>query len=494
MDYTDGSVNVGSASSVCDTGDRVTGTTAPRDRHGEAAGREPGRARLTPGPAHRPTNHPRDRAGQGGVSAPPERRIPSDTHALLCLIGCEADRMRLPLYVAGGFVRDLLLDRPTSDLDVVVEGNALEFARRLAESRGWVCVEFSRFRTATVVLPDQAKIDIATARSEHYPRSGALPEVAPGSIRNDLYRRDFTINAMAMKLNSGVFGELLDPFDGRKDLENRCVRVLHAGSFLDDPTRILRAVRFEQRFDFRIEGKTRRLLRSAATPSVLRSVSPQRLRREVVLMAQEPGVDKAFRRLDALGPLRAIHPGLTLNPLRRQILARLERRLEWYHSLDLGTSVEDWVVYLQVLLVGLRAERRRAAARRLALHRRVVAVADQVASKATRVLSRLSSAQDWRPSAVYFALKPFRAESVLFLMAMTASQRALRHLCGYVSSLQFHKIAVSGRDLTALGLPPGPAHARVLRRVQAAELNGGVHTRPQQLAFAARLVQRSVRQ
>jgi tRNA nucleotidyltransferase (CCA-adding enzyme) len=211
-------------------------------------------------------------------------------------------------------------------------------------------------------------------------------------------------------------------------------------------------------------------------------------------MVQEPGAGRGLRRLDDLGVLDAIHRGLTLNTFRRQTLARLEKRLQWYRSLGLRESLEDWVLYLQVLLVGLRADRRRAAARRLALHRRVIVVADQLAGRAARVLSRMSAVPDLRASTVYFLLAPLRLESVLFLMAMTRSKRALAGLSRYVSSLRFRKVAVSGRDLVALGLRPGPSHGRILRRVQAAQLDGEAPTRHQQLALAARLVRRAVRQ
>src|SRR5438445_9662741 len=205
------------------------------------------------------------------------RRLPAKIFKRLQEIGRLADATSMSAYLVGGLVRDLLLGRQNLDVDIAVEGDGMAFARRLADRYGAGLKVFDRFATALVVFPDGFKLDVATARCESYAHPTALPTVEPSSIKDDLYRRDFTINALAIRLNATPFGELVDFYGGRHDLSAEIIRVLHARSFVDDPTRVFRAIRFEQRLGFRIETHTLTLLKEASASDLVRWLSCLRL-------------------------------------------------------------------------------------------------------------------------------------------------------------------------------------------------------------------------
>jgi tRNA nucleotidyltransferase (CCA-adding enzyme) len=441
------------------------------------------------GPPLTPPSDGRERSLAGLL----RRSFPSETVDLMRRLGAEAEAVGFELFVVGGFVRDLLLGVASLDLDLVVEGDGLSFANRIARTRGGRCVVFPRFGTARVVLKGGIRLDVATARTERYERPGALPDVARSTIDLDLYRRDFTINSMALRLAPRAFGRLVDPFGGRADLAHGLVRTLHRDSFVDDPTRMLRAVRLEQRYGFRMERGTEQLLRQTANAALFRKVSPQRLREELVLVAKELAQEKAFCRLDELDLLRALHPGLALNDQRRQLLSRIRACLQWYRRQHIRGEPEDWVVYLQVLLVGLHADRRRRVAERLRLHKRVTLVADQVAAKGKRLLRQLAGWEHPLPSRAYFALEPLRLESTLLLLAMAGKEGASATLRKYLSAWHHVRPSVTGEDLAAMGVPSGPAHGLILRRVLASTLDGRTATRYQQLKLAALLAKRQER-
>ncbi len=422
-----------------------------------------------------------------------KRSFPSHTVDLMRRLGVEAESAGFDLFVVGGFVRDLLLGVANLDLDLVVEGDGLSFANRIARAWGGRCIVFRRFGTARVILKGGMKLDVATARTERYERPGALPDVVGSTIDVDLYRRDFTINSMALRLAPRAFGQLLDPFGGRADLAHGLVRTLHRDSFADDPTRMLRAVRLEQRYGFRMEQTTEQLLRRTAAAALFRTVSPQRIRDELVLVAKEPAPEKGLRRLDELELLRALHPGLALNDQRRQLLPWIRACLQWYRRQNSREKPENWVVYLQVLLLGLHADQRRRVAERLRLHKRVMLVADQVAAKGKRLLRQLRGWEDPRASRVSFALEALRLESTLLLLAMARKGEAATRLRKYLSAWRHVRPAVTGKDLSAMGVPSGPAHGLILRRVLASTLDGLTATRDEQLKLAALLAKRQQR-
>ena len=258
------------------------------------------------------------------------RRLPAKIFTRLKEIGRLADATDVSAYLVGGLVRDFLLGRKNLDVDIAVEGDGMTFARRLADQHGAGLKIFDRFATALVVFPDGFKLDVATTRRESYAHPSALPTVKPSSIEDDLYRRDFTINALAICLNASRFGELVDFYGGLRDLEHKVLRVLHASSFVDDPTRVFRAIRFEQRFGFRIETDTFTLLKEAAATDLVHRLSGPRLRNEVLRVLSEEVPIRAIRRMAELHLLRVLHADLALTAKLSRLLSDLGKALSWW--------------------------------------------------------------------------------------------------------------------------------------------------------------------
>lgn len=393
--------------------------------------------------------------------------LPQGRSGLEMAIGI-ADEMGLPFYLAGGSVRDLLLGRPLLDLDLVCQGDAPSLALRIARALGARCVVHAAFATATVSAPTFA-FDIASARSETYPRPGALPRVQPAGLVEDLARRDFTINAMALALNGPDRGRLLDPHGGRQDLERGLIRVLHDGSFVDDATRILRALRYEARLGFRIEEHTLDLLRRQV--GYLETISGARLRRELMLILQEDEPERALLRAQALGALAAIHSALTFDDGLAEAFALARRQ----------ALPERPLVYLALLARRWSEGDAAAVARRLALSKR-----QRQASEAMPQLRSLAgqlTAAGLRPSQVVETLSPFPTAS-LWAFALAADDLLARWRARlYLKEWRYVKPTLDGQALLALGVPAGPQLGEVLRRLRAAKLDGQVHSRDEEIAF-----------
>jgi tRNA nucleotidyltransferase (CCA-adding enzyme) len=256
-------------------------------------------------------------------------RLPKKVCDLLRFLGRFGDELNLPTYIVGGFVRDLLMGNPNLDLDIVVERDGLDFTEYAARKLDATLVKHEKFLTASLFLKDGTRIDVATARTEYYEAPTELPQVEVSTIKKDLYRRDFTINAMAIKLNQKDFGLLLDFFGAKKDLENKIVRCLHTLSFVEDPTRILRAVRFERRFDFRIEERTSQLMLEATRQGYLEKVSGQRLRQEFEKILEESKWLAALKRLSDFEVIKRMFPGVFYTLTMEQKLRSLADFLPW---------------------------------------------------------------------------------------------------------------------------------------------------------------------
>jgi len=262
-------------------------------------------------------------------------RLPNRVVNLLRLLGLYGFDFNISVYVVGGFVRDLLLGIPNYDLDIVVEGNGIEFAKHVGRQLNATVVPYDKFFTASVVFKDGFKIDVATARTEYYEQPGKLPQVDISTIRKDLHRRDFTINAMAIKLNPSEYGTLYDFFNCQKDLKDGIIRVLYNLSFIEDPTRMIRAIRFEQRYDFKMEPSTLELLKKNLEENYLERVSGARIRQEIEKILVEENSLKAIRRMAELGMIRHIFPKTYYtNTMEEKIktmfrhLPRLQERFE----------------------------------------------------------------------------------------------------------------------------------------------------------------------
>jgi len=396
-----------------------------------------------------------------------------------------ANEMGYSLYLVGGFVRDLLLGIPNLDLDLVVEGDAIRLAKRLAEKGGGRVTSHARFGTAKWIFDEAARavlsipsLDFVTARTEFYEHPTALPQVERSSIKQDLYRRDFTINTLAVCLDEERYGQLLDFYGGEEDLNRGLIRVLHNLSFVEDPTRMLRAVRLEQRLGFAIEERTEELLRDAL--ELLDRVSGERIRQELYLILQEDEPERALARLHELGVLAQIHPGLECDDWLRERFRRLRESLE-AGSWKLATRI----LYLALLTFHMSPEELDGFIDRLKLAHDDAAPLRQV--HRLRALSPKLAEDQLKLSAIYQLLEPFSTEAIFVLWVATDVEPVRQRLELYHRQLRYIKPEIDGSYLKGMGLLPGPIYKKVLDALLDARLDGEVRTLAEEEALVKRL-------
>ncbi len=448
---------------------------------------------LSSDPAGRPEKLLPGRTQRKNVARLLRQQLPAQIVELLEEAGRTADEMDCHVYVVGGFVRDLLLRRENLDIDLVVEGDGVAFARRFAQRIGARVKVHDKFKTAVLVIEDHPslsgfKIDVATARFEYYEYPAAMPTVAVSSIKLDLFRRDFTINTLAIRLNSRDFGLLIDFFGGQRDLKDGVIRVLHSLSFVDDPTRIFRAIRFEKRFGFKIGKHTLRLIRNSLKIGILERLSGKRLVTELRHIMEEPEVLEILKRLQELRVLQAVHPALGLN---EEILSRIKRIRDvtvWYRLLYASPRAEEWLVLLAGLVSGLDAGQRQAIARRLALAGKRARFIERGPADAKWLWQRLESrGEEMKNSEICALLSRFSIETLLLAMAWSEeSERPKRIISLYITRLRHIRPVTTGQDLKRLGFTPGPIYRRILDRLKEARLNGEVGSRAQELELVER--------
>jgi len=416
-------------------------------------------------------------------------RIPLRPLRLLKHIGRLADDRGVSVYLVGGVVRDLLLKRENLDLDLTVEGDGIAFARVVADRYGAGLAVFERFATARLAFPDGLKMDIATTRRESYAQPALLPTVQPASIEADLSRRDFTINAIAVQLNRRQFGRVLDPCGGQGDLRARAIRVLHTGSFQDDPTRIFRAIRFEQRFGFRLERTTVGLLAQAASTALIQGLSGPRLRNEILLLLAERDPVRAIARMGQLKLLHSLHRRLSYTKNVKRVVTAVPKALVWWARRFPDSEIDRSIVYLMALSSKSSQAVVDGMIRRLALSREQAKNMGFVGGRVDRALKRLTEKGTVRPSQVYHLLADFSDEAlVLLLVKQRSAQHGARvsllkrHLVAYVKNKSV-KTALAGRDLQAMGLQPGPQYKTILGKLLDARIDGMIKTEAEERAL-----------
>lgn len=426
-------------------------------------------------------------------------RLPKDVLDILEKAGALGRSRQTPVYVVGGFVRDLLLKTPNHDIDLVVEGDGIGFARAFAGVLGGRVRVHKKFLTSVVIFPGaggkEERVDVATARLEYYESPAALPTVEHSSIKMDLYRRDFTINALAIRLDCEPMGEIVDFFGGQKDIRDRVIRVLHTLSFVEDPTRCLRAVRFEQRYHFRIGPATEKLIKNDVSLKLLDKLSPSRLFNEFEHICAEETAILCIRRLHELGILQAIHPQLSINPDRKEMLIRTAKVMAWYRLLYIDEEMRPWLVYFLVLCSSLTYAVTLEVFRRLgippALKNEVLGCREKARSLRSS-LKRLTATPGFRVSALCAMLRPLPVEFVLYLMADMEVPETRRALSRYITVWRTEKPGVDGSDLKKLGLAPGPAYGVILQRLLEAKLDGTAASPEEQLALARELTSQAM--
>ncbi len=405
---------------------------------------------------------------------------------LLRTIGEVAQARRYHAFAVGGFVRDLLLQEKNFDIDVVIEGDGVVFAKDLAARLDGQVRVHKKFRTAVVKLPDGLKVDVATARLEYYDYPAAMPTVELSSLKLDLYRRDFTINAMAIHLNPDTFGTLVDFFNSQNDLKDHKIRVLHNLSFVEDPTRIFRAIRFEQRMSFRIGQHTERLIKNAVRMNLYDRFFGYRFFGELKSMLDEENPLPAIRRLSDLALLPFLHHRLRLEPRLEKTLNEAQTALSWYKLLYLDKPCRNWLVYLLALTANLKRHELQDLCTRLEVperYRQTMLREKSAAQQAATVLRRSLPTTN---SGIYRLLAGFGPEGLLYLLAISRKKAAKKAISLYVTELSNVRPEINGHDLKVLGYRPGPLFKQILDQLLDARLDGLVRNREEELVFVRR--------
>jgi tRNA nucleotidyltransferase (CCA-adding enzyme) len=396
------------------------------------------------------------------LSAKLEKFLPPPVLALIKIAGKEAANMGQELYIVGGVVRDLFLARINYDFDLVIEGDAVSLAKKLAGDTGAKLTVHERFGTAKLIYPEFS-LDLATARSETYSRPGALPSVKPGSLKDDLIRRDFSINAMALHVNPKQYGQLVDLYGGQKDIEHRLIRILHSKSFIDDATRILRAIRYEWRLGFRLEAETKKLLRRDA--AMLDTISGDRLRHELELILKEPEPERSIGRAGKLGVLKHLHQSLKGN----------DNLVEAFRKARQLTKSSPPSIYLCLLIYGLTEKENEELISRLNFPK-TSAQAMRQTLQLKKQLHKLDNPR-LKSSDIYRLLQGYSPPAIYANVAASKSPIVIKHLNLYLDKLRYVKLLLNGSDLLKMGIPSGPKVGQVLDTLLKAKLNGEVRTR-----------------
>jgi tRNA nucleotidyltransferase (CCA-adding enzyme) len=385
------------------------------------------------------------------------------------------------VYLVGGTVRDILLGEPGFDIDIAIEGDAIAFAAKLARALEGTLRTHRKFGTATIGYGDGETVDLVTARTEFYDAPAALPTVERATIREDLFRRDFTLNAMAVSLAPEDLGRLVDPFGGRRDLERRTLRVLHNLSFIDDPTRIFRAIRYESRYGLRLEAHSERLARGCVEMGLVRDLSASRLRDELQALLEEERARDAILRLGELGADRGIHPHLEAD----EEAAGLHERVVELRT-ELGIDAPLWRLGLAVLARKLSPDEVVAWLDSLTIRRRDAELVAGAVTVAPRIVDRLSS--EHVPPAELLALAdPYAPDAPLLALALAD----LEQLRDYFARLRNVRLEIGGAELAELGLKESPRVGEILGELRRRKLNGELDGRESELAAARELVAQS---
>lgn len=425
------------------------------------------------------------------VSGILRERLPARVAKLVHVISDIANKSGCTAYLAGGFVRDLLLRIPNMDLDVVIEGDGMDFAKKLASRLSGRARVHEKFKTAVVVAPGGLKIDVATARMEYYTHPAALPIVEMSPIRNDLYRRDFSVNAMAIRLNGARPNVLLDFFGGQTDIKDKVIRVLHNLSFVEDPTRVFRAVRFESRYGFTIGRQTLTILKHAVQHELFNRLSGSRLFAEIRAILNERRPSAALKRMKELGLLRFIHPNLSFGPDGERLMDDMEDMLIWMGLAFPLKPMERWPARLLVILDPLSGGEVVEMMETFHSSRKILRDAirrREFAERALEYLSAVGFAPS--PSALRELFHQADDEALLYLAAKSRNKSVTSAVTRYISEYAGVKPFVTGEDILAMGVKASRKVGDILKEIFSAQLDKKVAAREDALQMARRLLER----
>ena len=412
-----------------------------------------------------------------------EEQLPDAVLKIMKNAGKEAEEMGYQAFLVGGFVRDLFLRYKNLDLDLVIEGDGIKFVKSFSAMNKFTAKYHLKFGTAQIIASDGLKIDVATARREYYESPAALPVVELSTIRQDLYRRDFTINTLAIRLNPGHFGEMIDFFGGQRDIKNRVIKIIHSLSFVEDPTRIFRALRFEQRFGFSISKETGNLIRNAVKMSIPHRLSGLRLFAELRLILQENDPASIIKRMADFDLLKFFHPQIRYDQAMQGLMESINGVFTWFELLFLNEEWEKWQVYFLGMVDGLKDGECLELSERLSFHKKNTKKILLERRQSKTALEKLQEQKFPKNSTIYELLNPLSIEALLYIMAKSPQKTLKKGLSYYITHLRFTESILTGEDLKQMGLPPGKVYKKVLDSLLKARLDGELKTRDDEVRF-----------
>lgn len=418
-----------------------------------------------------------------------EERLPRSVNLMLHQAGELAASMGFNIYLVGGIVRDLLLRIDNLDMDLVLEGDGIAFAKALSQSMGGRCAVHEKYKTAVITLPGGTRIDVATARLEYYKHPGGYPIVEQSTLKLDLYRRDFTINTMAVCLNPQRYGELIDFFGAQRDIKEKHIRVLHALSFVEDPSRILRAVRFEKRYGFVLGKQTLSLVHAAVRSGLLSNIPGRRISHEIRQILSEDDPLLSLERLRELDVLTAVHPDLVFNAAMKDDFARVKQTISWFSLLYTHEEFRSWFIYLLALVEHMKPKKIIAICGRLGLTDENVRNILTARTRVNSILRELVMIQSKTPSAVVRVLEKAALDEMLFAMSKTKSPELKEMISSYITAWRMYKAPVTGKDLIAFGYKKGRKLGGALRLIRDKGLNGEIKDFKDAMKFASKLLE-----
>lgn len=412
-------------------------------------------------------------------------KLPKDIYELLKTAGEVGDLLEKKVYVVGGFVRDLLLGKENLDIDIVIEGDGILFAEELNRTLGGKLLAHSEFGTATITLDNDKTLDIVSARREYYEYPAALPVVEKSSIWNDLFRRDFTINCMAIQINSNSFARLIDYFGGLEDIQSKKIRVLHNMSFIEDPTRILRAIRFASRLGFEIEKETNNFILEALRGNMLSKVTDDRIREEFIHTIEEKHISVSISLMNTLNVFKAIHPDLSISDDTIHKISNIDVSLEEFVSFS-NKKIDKRELIITQLLHNMSITELPFVIYKFINYKSVIANIEMALQHKEKVYKSLM-AEDIDRFTLYTILSPHNLENLIFYYNDCNNSYIKHYIMYYMLNLKNVKLSLTGKDLLDLNIQPGPIYKKILDETLKAKILGKIYDKMDEISFAIKL-------
>jgi tRNA nucleotidyltransferase (CCA-adding enzyme) len=411
-------------------------------------------------------------------------RLNQRIRTLLSDIGSAGDTLGVEIFVVGGFVRDLMLERPIEDVDVVVEGDGIAFARYFASMHHCRLHQHRKFNTAVIIFEDGFKIDVASARLEYYATPAALPVVENSSIKMDLARRDFTINTLAISLNAESFGTLIDYFGGVRDIKDKIIRIIHNLSFIEDPTRIFRAIKFSNRFGFRVGKVTANLIKNALNVGAVKHLSGLRVLSELKQIFSEDNPLPAVQTMADYDIDKVIHHDLKLTDTTRALFKSVGKTLAWHDLLYEDDAYPRWSVYFMAWLHGYSFTVSSQIADRLMFPIKERELLLEQRIKAAQRIRLIEKNYPVSNQQMYRWLIHFKTECLLFMLALTKKESVRKAISHFYTHQRKTQPLIGGKDLKSVGIKPGPIYSTILNKIIDEKLDGKLNTMEEEIEFA----------